>query len=231
MIVDRGAMSESLRIQRSDLRVPSGFTSIYEVEQRPDVLVRANGAVYAVFPQGDYALAKKRKKWVIQTLVPAGTMFYIGEPNWRRVWLPGIRGMAPKLRLMSAEEFAAQSPPASSVNRIEPTMPHDYSGVYIVPFMMEDHPGIGLISTRIDTFIDPVERAFGTVPMAQMNASSSESIRHPVLAPAVDAKRAAAGDGIAPPIHTDSLYRRGRLTSLLERAAQRGTDAPSRTAE
>lgn len=225
MIVDRGAMSESLRVPAADLRVPTGFSTIYEVDQRPDVLVRANGAIFAVFPQGDYALGVKDKRPYIQTLVSPGTVFYIGEPNWRRVWLPGVRGMMPKLRLLTADEFAAQTPPASALDRVEPTMPHDYDSVYVMPVMMEEFPGIGLISTRIETFITPAERAFGLMAEGPTPTSYDESVPHPVFAPLLNANAAAAeakGDGAAPPIHTDALYRRGRLGSLLERAAKQG---------
>lgn len=216
MIVDRGAMSDSLRVQAADLRVPSGFSTIYEVDQRPDVLVRGNGAIYAVFPTGDYALAVKNRRPYVQTLVSPGTMFYIGEPDWRRLTLPGIRGINPRLRLLNAEEYQARTPAASAVDRIEPTMPYDYGMVYLEPMLMEDFPGIGPISARIDTFIDPAARAFSPANAEPM--SRDETLRHPVLA---GSAQATEDDGAsAPRLHTDPAYRRSRLDALLDRAAQ-----------
>lgn len=225
MMIDRSAISDSLRVSATDLRNPSGFTNIYEVDQRPDVLVRANGAVYAVFPLGDYALVKKDKRPYVQVLVPPGTMYYIGEPNWRRVWLPGIRGMMPKLRLRTAEEFAADTPPASSLQRVEATMPLDYSNAYVRPVLMEDFPGVGLLSSRIETLITPSERAFNHEPQGPPIVSRDEIVPHPVLAPSIEAgtERAAVDpQATAPPMHTDVLYRRNRMSLLLDRAAQQG---------
>lgn len=226
MVADRGALSESLRVQAADLRLPSGFSTVYEVEQRPDVLVRGDGAIYAVFPQGDYALAMRDKRPVVQTLVPAGTMFYIGEPDWRRVWLPGLRGMMPRLALVSPEEQQAKTPPASAVHRVEPTMPHDYEAVYIMPMMMEDFPGIGLLSTRIDTWVTPASRAFGTVSPSGI-AQSHETVRHPLLTGSLAPFGEGDSDEVAPPLHLNDLYRRDRISGLLQRAAQVGADQPA----
>jgi len=225
-ISDRNAMSTSLRILPADLRMPSNFKTVYEVEQRPDVLVRANGAVYAVYPQGDYALAfDRRKKPVIQTLIPAGTTFYIGEPDWRRVWLPGIRGMMPKLRKYTAEEYAAREAPENAAQRVDPTMPHDFDGVFLLPTSMDEYPGIGRLETGIDTLIRPGERGAGA---AFPGPSSDETIAHPVLGrvPEQDPERMAPQEATAR-LQWDDDFRRGRMNALIERLKRERTAAPS----
>lgn len=218
-VADRNAMSESLRVMPFEMRQPSGFSTVYEVDLRPDVLVRGNGAVYAVFPQGDYAIATVRKQRVVQTLVPAGTMYYIGEPDWRRVWLPGIRGMMPRLRRETPEEYAARTPPATARERVEPTMPVDCHGVYVRPVLAEEITGLGPLSHRIDTFIAAPLRAFDAPPPAV-------PLRRGPAPEAPEAERRAAeardaDDGRAePPLHADPRYRRERVRQLMERAAQ-----------
>lgn len=224
-VADRGAMSQSLLMQPADLRLPSNFTTLYEVEQRPDLLVRGNGAAYAVFPQGDYALAYTRKKQpYVQTLIPAGTIFYIGEPDWRKIIVPGIRRDNPNLKELTPEEWAAKEAPVSAIGRIEPTMPVDFDGVHLRPIMMEDFPGIGILDTRIETYIEPSTNAFAHAAR-RGTPNSDESILHPVLGPAAEALSERADPAYAaPPIHADSAYRQQRVSALLERAARGRTN-------
>jgi len=218
-VADRGAMSESLRVQPFEMRQPAGFSTIYEVESRPDVLVRGNGAVYAVFPQGDYAVAVVQKRRVVQTLVPAGTMYYIGEPDWRTVWLPGIRGMMPKLRRETPEEYASRTPAASAMQRVEPTMPFDYDGVYLRPLLVEEFSGLGPIDDRIDTYIAPASRSFDVSPAAPLRVGRApEAAEGP--GPTRPTKTEFDDDRVQPPMHSDPNYRRERMRQLLERAAK-----------
>ncbi len=224
-IADRNAMSESMRVMPYEMRQPSGFTTLYAVDARPDMMVRGNGAVYAVFPQGDYALATVKKRKVVQTLVPAGTVYYIGEPDWRNIWLPGIRGMRPRFRPETPEEVAAHTPPATALERVEPLMPADLDGVYVSPIALHELDGFAPLQTRIETRIEPAARAFDRPP-PQVPPRTG-----PAPEPSAATGGAAAGgaksvdpddDRAEPPIVSDRIYRMQRLQQLMERAAKQG---------
>lgn len=75
-MADLNLLSTSLRHMQQDLRQPSGFRDVFEVPGHPDLLMRVNGEVYAVFPRSEYALVQSG----IMPLIPANTVFYIGAP-------------------------------------------------------------------------------------------------------------------------------------------------------
>jgi len=75
-VSDVSPLSASFRDTSIDLRQPSGFQNVFRVPGKNDLLMRINGGIYAVFPQSEYA---KRDNRVVP-LIPAGTVFYIGQP-------------------------------------------------------------------------------------------------------------------------------------------------------
>jgi|GEM_PF-3452299 len=82
-----GALSRSLRVMPTDPRRVSGFGSVYAWDDQR--LVRSSGAVHAVFPRSVVAEPGQ---------IPAGTVFYIGEPP-----------MAPSApRMRTAEPFGGE---------------------------------------------------------------------------------------------------------------------------
>lgn len=221
-VADRNVLSPAMRVMPYEMRNPSGFTTLYAVDDRPDVLVRGNGAVYAVFPQGDYAISTVKKKRVVQTLVPPGTMYYIGEPDWRGVWLPGVR---PDLHRETPEEVAARTPPATALQRVEPTMPLDCDGVYVRAVAFDELPGYAPVDTRIDTFIPPSERAFMSQPSAapRLDGQAGGDRVREILSP-IQADPDPRDERVEPPIVADRLYRLQRMQELLGRAARQGAD-------
>lgn len=76
-VADRGPSSLSLRRLDIDLRQDSSFEHVYAVPGRPDLFMRRQGAVSAVFPESRYLASAQGDIAVI----PAGTIFYIGLPT------------------------------------------------------------------------------------------------------------------------------------------------------
>ena len=76
-VADVDPLSVSLRDLSVDLRQPIGFEQVYRVPGRPDLLMRADGGLYAVFPQSTYMESEAGAV----PLVPAGTVFYLGRPQ------------------------------------------------------------------------------------------------------------------------------------------------------
>ncbi len=112
-VADRHSLSESLRVMPVDLS-PHGFDRVYAVPGRDDLLMRTNGALYAVFSQSIYG--RDPKKGTTRVLIPASTTFYIGKPDFSTIRSVGVRDvdLAP----------AAPAAPAGS----EPAK-HDIPGV------------------------------------------------------------------------------------------------------
>ena len=76
-VADVSVLSTSLRSVAPGLGPPSGFDLVYRVPGTDDLLMRANGALYAVFDQSVY---KTIEGYPI-TEVPPSTVFHIGRPN------------------------------------------------------------------------------------------------------------------------------------------------------
>lgn len=74
---DVSPLSASFRDMRVDLRQPVGFEHVYRVPGRDDLLMRSSGALSAVFPQSAYV----RTSAGLLAVIPAGTVFYIGDPS------------------------------------------------------------------------------------------------------------------------------------------------------
>lgn len=75
---DRNALDTSLRdLQPEAMAMPTGFTRVYVDPANPGQYVRANGALYAVFPYSEY---QRTKKHGTIALIPTSTIFRIGLP-------------------------------------------------------------------------------------------------------------------------------------------------------
>ena len=71
-IDDVNALRTSLRNLPMGLRIPLGFSDVYEVPGRPGWRMRANGGLYAVFRESIYLMG--------DPLIPNGAVFHIGPP-------------------------------------------------------------------------------------------------------------------------------------------------------
>jgi hypothetical protein len=76
-VEDRGGLEKSFRVMPLDLRVPSGFQQVYRVPGSENLLMRGNGALFAVFPRSLY------RRTVVGNLpvVPADVHYAIGMPG------------------------------------------------------------------------------------------------------------------------------------------------------
>ena len=89
---DRHSLSQSLRVMPVDLS-PHNFERVYQVPGRDDLMMRSNGALYAVFEQSDY-MRDPKKKGAMKAVVPAATVFYIGRPDFSMIRSAGIRDLS-----------------------------------------------------------------------------------------------------------------------------------------
>lgn len=74
---DVGALGTSLRLQGVDMRLPTGFQRVYRVPGRDDLLMRGNGALFAIFPESVYRDTRNGRV----ALAPPGTVYSIGMPG------------------------------------------------------------------------------------------------------------------------------------------------------
>ncbi len=88
---DRNSLSHSLRVMPVDLS-PHGFERVYAVPGRDDLLMRTNGALYAVFDQSTYT-RDPQKRGALRAVIPAATVFYIGRPDFRTIRSTGMRDL------------------------------------------------------------------------------------------------------------------------------------------
>jgi len=91
-VADRNSLGHSLRVMQVDLS-PHGFERVYKVPGRDDLLMRTNGALYAVYSQSAYA-ADTQRKGAIKAIVPAATIFYIGRPDFSVIRSTGVRDIS-----------------------------------------------------------------------------------------------------------------------------------------
>ncbi len=87
-VADRSATATSLKVQPVELSQSTNFQKLFGVAGRPDLFVRSQGGLYAVFDQGSYRTVNGTT--YIQG--PAGTTFHIGQPNFIAIKSGGIRG-------------------------------------------------------------------------------------------------------------------------------------------
>jgi hypothetical protein len=74
---DVGALGTSLRMEGVDMRLPAGFQRVYRVPGRDDLLMRGNGALFAIFPESVYRATRNGRVAV----APPGTVYSIGMPG------------------------------------------------------------------------------------------------------------------------------------------------------
>jgi len=91
-VADRNSLGHSLRVMAVDLS-PHGFERVYKVPGRDDLLMRTNGALYAVYSQSAYA-ADTQRKGAIKAIIPAATIFYIGRPDFSVIRSTGVRDIS-----------------------------------------------------------------------------------------------------------------------------------------
>ena len=71
-IADIGPLGTSLRQLQSGLNQPTGFANVYAVPGHPNLLMRVDGGLYAVFDQSIYSKSGP--------VIPNNTVFHIGPP-------------------------------------------------------------------------------------------------------------------------------------------------------
>ena len=72
-----GPLSMSMRQLQPGLEVPNDFGSVYRVPGRPDLLMRIQGGLTAVFPESNY----QSTRGGTMAVIPDNTTFYIGLPH------------------------------------------------------------------------------------------------------------------------------------------------------
>ncbi len=110
LIGDTSPLGESLRAvnMQTELRLPTGFQQVYRVPGRDDLLMRASGGMYAIFPQSVYMPVEKG----IAALIPPGTVFAIGLPG--RNTIPSNLLRPPMLVTLNGMETGLPIPPTST---------------------------------------------------------------------------------------------------------------------
>ena len=115
-VSDMNTMGTSLRLMPVDLGTGNTFTRLYGVAGRPDLLVRSQGGIYAVFEQSDYVRVQKQNSSRVYAVWPAGTVFHIGRPDFSQMRVAGVRH-GPKAAMLFAPGLQPQ------VTRKAPTGP------------------------------------------------------------------------------------------------------------
>lgn len=194
-VADRNSLSTSLRAMPVDLS-PHGFQRVYSVPGRDDLLMRSNGALYAVFSQSSYARDPRRGNSVVT--VPASTIFYIGRPNFATIRSTGVRDVS-LVREQDAPAGAPVAPLASvhGVRRID-SAPIDGRA---------DHPGAARVDDSGDGRFHAVHQdgpAPGTEPAPAARGTPASAPAAPAAAPDPRTTRPGFAERI------DELMRRAR---------------------
>jgi hypothetical protein len=87
-VADADGLAVSLRDMQIDLQTPADFELLYEVPGRDDLMMRIDGALYAVFPHSRYS--------GFYPEIPENTVFFIGAPKHEE--LDAYLGAAPRPR-------------------------------------------------------------------------------------------------------------------------------------
>lgn len=106
-VSDRGSLGQSLRVMPVDLS-PHGFERVYKVPGRDDLLMRSNGALYAVFTQSAYARDPKKQN-TFRPVISAATIFYIGKPNFKMIRSTGMRDLSFSPNDVASEDHVSKS--------------------------------------------------------------------------------------------------------------------------
>lgn len=208
---DRHSLSQSLRVMPVDLS-PHNFERVYQVPGRDDLMMRTNGALYAVFEQSSYARDPQRKGQ-LKAVVPAATVFYIGRPDFSVIRSAGVRDLS----------FVPNDPAPAPAGKPLTSMP----GASRLPSEPVDGRAS---STRVDARTDArvsggpgegADRAAIHADDEPRHADRSVPSRPPAdVAP----DRRAADDAPAPaPVRQEQPGFRERIDELMRRAARPST--------
>ena len=74
-VEDRGALSDSLHVEQTNMRQDHAFEKLYKIAGSDNVYVRKSGGLSAVFRTSAYVQTPNGDV----PIVPAGTVYYIGE--------------------------------------------------------------------------------------------------------------------------------------------------------
>jgi hypothetical protein len=74
---DVSPLARSLLRAAPEFRAPSGYDAVYRVPGSDGLLMRQNGAVRALFDRSEY----RQTRFGAEAMVPAGTIYSIGEPS------------------------------------------------------------------------------------------------------------------------------------------------------
>ena len=112
-VSDMNSVGTSLRVMPVDLGTGNSFTRLYGVAGRPDLLVRSQGGIYAVFEQSDYVRVQRQNSSRVYAVWPAGTVFHIGQPDFTSMRTAGIRH-GPQAVMLFAPGLQPQVPKKST---------------------------------------------------------------------------------------------------------------------
>ena len=89
-VSDLNPLGNSLRITEAGLGIPNDFRQVFRVPGDRNMMMRAQGGLYAVFPQSTYGEweVKKTKERFHIPVIGQGTVFYIGAEALRQAFAP-----------------------------------------------------------------------------------------------------------------------------------------------
>ena len=196
---DRNSLSTSSRVMQVDLS-PHGFERLYAVPGRDDLMMRTNGALYAVFSQSAY-IKDPQKKGALKAVVPAATIFYIGRPDFKVIPSTGIRD----INFIHDDHDDYSTKPSTALTSM--------NGVKRMDGTPVDGRATGAQSARIDARIDAPPTA-KTVRTPDSHTSYPARSPEPMGPPSPD-----ADDRSAPPALRASQPGFGdRIDELMRRA-------------
>lgn len=109
-IADRGSGAVSFRRIAVDQRQDTNFDHIYSAPGRPDLLMRRDGAITAIFPQSLYGVTKGG----MIPMIPAGTLYFLGTPSCDDPCLPAPIAGPPTKSETPDRDARQNSTPVSS---------------------------------------------------------------------------------------------------------------------
>ena len=206
-VADVSPLSESLRVLELNLQQPIDFAEVYRVPGRTDWLMRASGALFAVFPQSVYSSTRIGTMPVI----PNNTVFYIGRASLADV-------------PMSPVDPPAEDDDARAV-RYDPRLDLRLDDTLMLAGQLAIEESRPLVE-RPPNAADPelaVQRQSATSRIGAGRDRSGSSAENGMQRPTPRRKRFGAGSAqeLAPgTIEGDPEYRAERVRSLMRRAAR-----------
>jgi hypothetical protein len=141
-VEDTSALSTSLRHQHPGLRHPAAFTTVYRVPGRDDLLMRADGGLFAVFPQSVYL----NQRGILTAVMPPNTVFHIGRKSLAELGAPDPEDV---------EALDDEPPPARPAAEVEET---PWIGTRVIGVAEAEHQPAGR-STARTIASDPLYRS------------------------------------------------------------------------